>query len=215
MYGFLRGLLQTLEEARRQGRPWVYADRGYFRATYGSDYSGYFRVTRGAWQHNGVGAYPVERLAALNLRFEPWQRNGEHILVCPPGDVFTQAVGKFSALEWTAHTLRLLSTVTKRPIILRHKAMAATRPLTLDLKGCHALVTYMSNSAVEAVLAGVPVFCTGNSAASLMGRANLLAIENPRYPTDEERVQWAAALAANQWTLEELRQGAANRVFQN
>lgn len=214
MYGFLRGLLPTLQTARADGRPWVYIDRGYFRATYGDDYTGFFRVTRGAWQHSGRGLGVVEttRWENLLLKIQPWRR-GRHVLVCPPGDVFTQAVGGFSAKEWLDSTLEKLHANTDRPVVVRHKPAKGdkTPPLAHDLQDCHALVTYMSNTAVEAVLAGVPVFTTGQCAASAMGKKDLSEIESPAYPDGRE--SWAATLANNQWTLAELSKGAANHIF--
>lgn len=210
-YGFLRGLLPTLRQAQAEGRPWVYADRGYFRATYGDDYRGYFRLTRDSWQHGGAGVGDDERWKKLRLEIKPWRKAGKHILVCPPGDVFTSAVGGFSALDWSARVLRDLKAATDRPIRVRLKAMASVTPLAADLEECHALVTYMSNTAVEAVLSGVPVFCTGECAASAMGKKNLAEIESPAYP--ENRVEWAQVLANNQWTLDEIRSGEANRIF--
>lgn len=208
MYGFLRGLLPTLRQAQREGREWIYADRGYFRATRGHDHSGYFRFTRGALQHSGEGE-GGGRWDALGLEIQPWRR-GRHILVCPPGDVFTEAIGGFTADEWRRRVVSELSRATDREIRIRSKPAIkdTSRPLAVDLADCHALVTYMSNTAVEALLAGVPVFCTGECAASAMGKSDLSQIERPAYPEDRER--WARVLAANQWTLEEVRAGMAN-----
>jgi hypothetical protein len=212
-YGFLRGLLPTLRQAQEQGRSWVYVDRGYLRATQGDDYSGYFRVTRNAWQlHGWHTRRDAERFKRLMLPIAPWRR-GRHVLVCPPGDTFTQAVGGFAAQDWLESTLRALLAHTDRPIQIRHKpdAKRAMRPLAHDLQDCHALVTYMSNTAVEAVLAGVPVFTTGRCAASAMGQHDLTRIELPVYP--DNRLDWAAMLAANQWTVDEIKRGMANGVF--
>lgn len=212
MYGFLRGLLPTLNQAREFGRPWVYADRGYFRATYGADHSGHFRFTRNAFQHDGRGQADPARFQRLVLRIAPWRRQGKHVLICPPGDVFTQAMLGISAQEWLEDVGAKLAASTDRPLRVRSKAAPSGRPLIEDLQDCHALVTFMSNTAVEAVLAGVPVFTTGRCAAAVMGCSDLAKIETPRYPEDRER--WAAVLAANQWTLEEVRAGKVNRLFE-
>lgn len=213
IYGFLRGGLAVLQAAQKEGRQWVYADRGYFRATQGADHSGYFRLTRNAYQHDGMSLLrDPQRWARLALRIAPWRR-GRHVLVCPPGDVFTRAVGGFAADTWLQDTLRTLRAHTDRPIRIRHKPRPKDNapPLAFDLQDCHALVTYMSNTAVEAVLAGVPVFCTGKCAARAVGRSDLTQIEHPYYP--DWRHDWAATLAANQWTLNEIRAGLANEVF--
>lgn len=211
MYGFLRGLLPTLDQARHEGRPWVYADRGYFRSTYGNDYSGYFRLTRDAFQHDGRGVYNPQRWKSLGMRVAPWRR-GSYILVCPPGDVFTTAIGGFTSQSWIESTVGTLRQHTDREIRVRRKPAkgADVEPLALALWDAHALVTHMSNTAVEAVLEGIPVFCTGRCAGATMGQSDLTKIENPVYP---DREDWLAALAANQWTLEELAKGKASHLF--
>jgi hypothetical protein len=212
MYGFLRGLLPVLRAAQDRSRPWVYADRGYFRASYGNDYSGYFRLTRDRVQHDGSGDGDSDRWKRLELEIFPW-RKGRTILVCPPGDIFTKAIGGFSASDWLTETLQKLRRSTDRPIVVRQKPApgSGARPLVEDLKDAHALVTYMSNTAVEALLFGVPVFVTGDSIATSMGKRDLAEIESPYYPEDRER--WARVVAANQWTLSDLRQGKANGLF--
>jgi hypothetical protein len=214
-YGFLRGLEPTLKQAQQEHRPWVYVDRGYFRASYGGDYTGYFRVTRSAYQflYNSLTSNTdPARWQRLMVPLAPWRR-GRHILVCPPGDVFAKAIGGFDAGQWLRDTLAVLKTHTDRPIRVRLKPAKNSNavPLASDLADCHALVTFMSNTAVEAVTAGVPVFTHARSAAARMGHIDLSYIETPRYPDD--RMQWACALANNQWTLEEIRQGKANGVF--
>lgn len=212
MYGFLRGLLPLLRQAQAEERQWVYADRGYFGVTYNADHSGYFRVTRNAMQHDGRGEYSQDRWRRLRIQIQPWRDRGGHVLVCPPGDVFSEAIGGFKAKDWCVETVATLRQHTDREIRVRVKPKAEEyRTLAQDLRGCHALVTYMSNAAVEALVAGVPVFCLGPCAAQSMGRTDVAEIESPAYPADRER--WAAALAANQWTLAELAAGAANHLF--
>ena len=126
-------------------------------------------------------------------------------MVCPPDEAFSKLMG-FSDIEWLSNTINLLNNYTDREIVIRDRSCAnGSRKLAEDLKGCWALITYMSNSAVEAVCAGIPVFCSGQCAARLMGGVDLSKIESPRYPSN--RRQWAANLAANQWTLSEIANG--------
>jgi hypothetical protein len=212
MYGYLRGLLPTLRRAQYERRPWVYADRGYFKASYDMDYTGFFRLTRDRYQHAGRGYSDGKRWRALGLAFSPWKRGGRHIVVCPPGDVFAESVGRFRSDEWLRMTLSELRRHTDRPIVVREKRAARQHTLSEDLVSAHALVTYMSNAATGALMDGIPVFCLGPCAAQSMGRDDLAAIEDPHYPDDRER--WAGVLADNQWTLDEVRQGFANRLFE-
>jgi hypothetical protein len=86
------------------------------------------------------------------------------------------------------------------------------KPLSADLVGAWALVTHSSNAAVEALLEGVPVFCTAPCAAYRMGRPDVAAIEAPALPDDRE--QWAWNLARAQWTLAEMKSGECWRDLQ-
>ncbi|MCR4331295.1 MAG: hypothetical protein NUV34_01105 [Sulfuricaulis sp.] len=226
MYGALRGLLPTLRQAQREGRTWFYADNGYMRS--GKDEKAYFRVTRNALQVDGSGELPFpkhaarERWARLKLSLKPWRKTGSHIVVCPPGRLFGATFG-FDADEWLRVTLKTLGKYTDRELRVRKKMSwndakpvpapnlgtgiktSVPEPLDEDLRGAWALVTHSSNSAVEALLAGIPVFCTNPCGASAMGLSDLTQIEAPRM--EEGREKWAAVLASNQWTLKEMREG--------
>lgn len=196
-------LWALLTEARAAGRAWIYADNGYLRPGH---WDGCFSVTRGAYQVTAAMPPDFGRWAALGLSIAPWRRTGGHVLVCPPTAVWAGLNG-FDADAWLAGTLASLRAVTDRPLRVRQKPLPgeAGTLLSADLADCWALVTHSSKAAVEALLAGVPVFCTEPCAASPMGLAALDGIENPALPDGREA--WAAGLAASQWTLEEIRAG--------
>lgn len=207
VYGILRGCREIILQAQKESRTWFYIDRGYFKASRDADYSGYFRVSRDSYQHDGSGEFERARWEALKLRILDWKNAGNHILICPPGRAFASYRG-FDADEWLTSTVAMLRNFTDRPIRIREKPQGANKnvPLSFDLKNCWALVAHSSNAAVEALLNGVPVFCTAPCAAASMGSRDLKTIESPRRPEDRER--WASALAANQWTIEEMRNGS-------
>lgn len=208
-YGNLRGLKPLLDKARAEGRQWIYIDNGYFKPGH---FEGYYRVTLNAYQHDGSGKAGVERLDALGIRIRAWRTGGTFVMVCPPSAKFGELHG-FDAGEWLKRTLTILKKHTDRKIIIRAKPGKAhkARPFREQLDGCHALVTHSSNVAVEALVEGVPVFCTASCAALAMGSDDLTQIERPVYHT--EREQWARNLAANQWTLDEMRRGDCWRAL--
>jgi hypothetical protein len=83
--------------------------------------------------------------------------------------------------------------------------MAPPRPLAEDLAGARWLVTYNSNSAVDAVLAGVPaVTCDMGSVAW-----DVTGHEPAHAPPMPDRTQWAHDIAYAQWSLDEIRNGEA------
>lgn len=213
-YGRLRGCNEMIERAKAEGRDWWLIDRGYFRASRDADYTGYFRITRSAMQHDGAGVSDGQRFGRLRLHLRDWRTSGSHVLVCPPTDIFGRLSG-FDAQEWTRRTLLQLAQVTDRELRVREKPRGAVQgpktPLSADLRDCWALVTHSSNAAVEALVLGVPVFCTDPCAAQRMGRSDLSLIEDPLYPID--RHPWASVLADNQFLLSEMRSGLAWRML--
>lgn len=207
-YGNLRGLKPILDRAIAEGRDWYYADRGYFLATAGNDYSGYFRVTRNAYQHDGRGDATPKRWEQLGKLLLPWKRDGDHVLVCPPSSGLASLRG-FDADAWLQGVLAVLAGSTDREVRVRAKpGKTPPEPLSQALAGAHAVVTHSSNAAVDAVVAGVPVFCTAPCAAHVMGSPDLRRIDTPSYP---DREPWAWNLAAAQWTLAEMRDGTCWR----
>lgn len=234
-YGCLRGLLPTLLQAEREGRTWYLCDNGYFRP--GKTEQSYFRITRNALQHTGTGEWPFprhvarERWRRLGIPIAPWRARGRHVLVCPPLRLAGATWG-YDADEWLRQTVKTLGKYSDREIRVRaklswqdnktsntsgyegrdkptHSSMLVT--LAEDLRNCHAVVVRTSNCAVEALLAGVPVFCTHECAAEPMGLRDLKQIESPVYPDNRE--WWATLLASNQWTLGEMRNGTAWRML--
>ncbi len=206
-YGVRPAVRHLWEQAKREGRDWYYIDNAYFDCVR----EVYFRVTRNALQVDGLCATWADgsnRFRALGLKVRDWQRDGKHIVICPQSDEFLRGVGGYDG-DWLVDATKALRQLTARPFRIRMKR--EHRPLAEDLRGAWALVTHMSCAAVEALLAGVPVFCTGRSSARWMGIGSLDRIESPVYP--ERRESWAAVLAANQWTLDEIRAGDAWKAW--
>jgi len=77
-------------------------------------------------------------------------------------------------------------------------------PLIDDLKGAWALITYGSNSCIESVIAGIPVFTGSRTMADAVGNKNLFDLESPAMP---DRAHWSDWIASAQWTEAEMRQG--------
>lgn len=207
-YGVV-GIEYLLRLARSDGRDWYYGDNAFFDRGRGT----FFRFAKNAFQ--GPAAKPEgSRLAALGLEVKPWQRGGRHIVVVEQSEHFLGLSGA-GGREWLTRMLLRIVKLTDRPLVLRRwrrdkdKAAATLRG---DLKDAWALVTHASAAANEALLAGIPVFVSAKDCvAAPMASGELEQIESPRYPDGRE--EWAAALAASQWNVEELRAGAAWRAL--
>lgn len=197
VYGILRGCGDIVRECEWVGRTYYYVDHGYFKRGY---YDGYFRVVRNGFQIRvwDTTADP-ERWENLKIPLEPWKKTGKHVLVCP----ISQYLGDFLGIDpqkWTAAVVREISLHTDRPIVVKPKD---GEPLSKALEDAWCLVTHSSNAAVDALVNGIPVVTFGRSAAGDIAWT-LREIESPVW---RERINWARALANNQFTLDEIRQG--------
>lgn len=208
-YGAI-GIEALFNEARARG-DWFYMDNAFLDQARGTHY----RVGLDALQGPLMPADHA-RLERLGVEIQPWTSAGRHILIVPQSDYFMQSVVRTVATsEWIELVMRKLARHTDRPIRVRAwqaDKIAASKTLAEDLEGCWAVVTHSSAAAIGAVLAGVPAFVLGGAAPLLeMASSELEAIERPRRP--DGRREWAARLAASQWTIEELSAGMAWRAI--
>lgn len=182
---------------------WWYIDNAYFGR------GAYYRITERRIQHLGIGEPDWDRWRDVRIDFKDWRTRSGHILVCEQSDNFMWRTCGISPDGWRKAVRQVLEAHTDRPIIFRPKM----HPDDIKdmLRHCHAVVTFSSNSAIDALAAGVPVFVSDKSAAAPMGLTDLSRIEDPYFPKDREK--WAAVLAGNQWTLEEMRNGTAWRAL--
>lgn len=77
-------------------------------------------------------------------------------------------------------------------------------PLAADLALARAVVTFNSNSAVDAVLAGIPTIAVDRGSMAWDVTGHDLGV----LPPTPDRTAWAHALAWKQWTKDEMASGA-------
>lgn len=233
--GISRAAKRYFEEFLAAGRHIVYLDKGLTRHgddKYGNRLPKYYRVSVDAFQATEYFMKKdrlPDRWEALGYDIKPWQEVGPdgHIVVAGGSEKYSfwhQHEG--GATGWAWRVIDEVRKYTKRPIIYRPKPSWAeavpikgtrfSRPptiLTQELSGCHALITFGSNSAVTAICQGVPAFVLGDGLAKPMSLADLAKIETPYYPSDEERARWARCLAYCQWSLDEMTSGEAWKIL--
>jgi hypothetical protein len=193
-------LWQEFLAARAASPAWYYGDHAFFGR------GEFYRCARNAMQFTGQsGDDDPARFRCFNIPIRNWRRSGSHILLCPNSEVFLGLHG-FEPGQWVRETSAVVRRYSDRPVRVRWKSGSVQRPLEDDLRDCWAVVAFVSNAAVMAALAGVPVFCTASCAGLAMGSRDLSQIEAPATPEGRER--WAARLANHQWTLGEMRSGA-------
>lgn len=206
VWGVLRGSDRVMRLAREAGHDFLYIDHAYFSRGHGLNY----RITRNAYEAGRVRQCPDDRISRLPIAVQPWRKSGSSVLVCPPTEYFMEA---HDCQGWLENTLRILKCSTDRPIIIRTKPKPgeAIEPLDAAFARTFAIVTHSSNIAVEAVVAGVPVFVSQASAAAPMGQTDVSLIEQPVYP---ERYHWLAHLGYSQFSFEEIGNGTAWKILQ-
>lgn len=181
-----------------------------------------FKWTSLAWNGlNGHGEFPnfVGSSDRFNNNFDlkRWQGNGDYVLIMGqvPGDASLQ--GR-DLMSWYADAAKVAQTVYQKPVKFRphpeavrkgHKQKIAgfencTLPLDDSLEFAHAVITFNSNSAVDAVVHGVPVvaYDKGTMAWDVAGKK----IGDIKTPC---RKNWADALAWKQWSIDEIASGFA------
>ena len=158
-----------------------------------------------------------ERWKMLGTPLRPYSK-GENVILCAqiPWDASVEGTDHPKWVKTVASQIKML---TDRKCIFRPHPLqkdsiptpygweVSTVPLEDDLANAHCVVTFNSNSAVEALIWGKPVwaFDEGSMVWEVCNKS-LLDIEQPNYP---RREQWANDLAYTQWTPEEMKEGLA------
>jgi len=158
-----------------------------------------------------------ERWEKLKTQMRPYSP-GNKIILCGQVPWDASVEGSYHVV-WCQETAQRLAVITNRPVVFRPHPLApidpirgcgySKAPLLEDLKDAHCVVTFNSNSAVEALIYGKPVFAfdEGSMVWDLANKS-LSDLEEPKCP---DRKQWAANLAWTQWTPAEMREGHAWR----
>lgn len=205
------------DKAKAQGGRAIVCEEAYLREIGGEKY---FAVAinghngSGTWKHGGP-----ERWASWDTTISPWRKTGEHVLVCGQRGFGYNAMAMPN--DWPDRVLARLRETTDRPIWFRahpkrravmpsaeyDRVLDWSEPLEAHLANCWAVVVWGSGCATHALLGGVPAFFEAphivTEGAAERGLGN---INNPLYPDRlpvMERMAWA------QWSMSELRSGAA------
>lgn len=193
----------------RRWPAFVYADLGYW----GRD-NGYHRFCVNGWspEHYVRGSHPSNRFETLGLDIKPWRKDGREIIVAGSTAKACRDHG-LRYQEWERQAIQSLQGCG-RPIVYRPKpndlmatdlpgATTDRRPISESLRSAYALVTHHSNTAIDALLAGVPVHCHTGAAAAISVPLDCIADA----PLLEGREQFLFDVAWLQWNYEEMKSG--------
>ena len=222
MYGILAGSGEVFKQCEQEKKDFYFMDHGYFTNAHVSPH--WLRITKNKHCQNVLQNRPTDRYEKyFKNEIKKWHK-GNKILVLPP----TNAIANFfNATEWLDNTLKTLKQNTDRVIDVREKPYNPTvakdhvgatvkidRPTNhqgkINWEDYFAMVTYNSNTLVESLENGVPVFCDPMCAASPISETDFSKIEIPKYG---DRIALFSSLAYNNWNLKEMTDGTAWRML--
>lgn len=205
---------KIMQRCLEQGRDFYYIDTGYFGNRKLKDYH---RVTKNAMQWLGpTEQRPADRLERTRVMARP-MTPGSKILIAPPS-VKAMSYWGLDPDQWVQDTIEELKKHTDREIVIRMKQPREIRATvdTMEMalrNDVHALITFNSIAAVEALIYGKPVFTMGPNAAGPLANTDLSRIEKPFCPDLDQVTALLRCLAYHQFTVEEMTTGYAWAVL--
>lgn len=184
-----------------------------------------FRWTSLAWDGlNGRGRVPPVDDGGARWRrhfgaaLRPWRMSGDYALVMGqvPGDMSLAGVeidAWYAQACAAARRFGLPVTFRPHPVARERGYQTRTPPGAALLNGAledalaraRYVVTFNSNSGVDAVLAGVPTIACDEGSMAWPVTGHGLDAD----PPTPDRAAWCTAIAWRQWTLDEIAAGAA------
>lgn len=196
---------KIINNQRARGKPYLVMERGYFLDRFVYTSLG-FNGLNGRANFMNQGLLPFRWNEHFSHLMQPVRKNNSNTVVIigqTPGDMSHAHVDIepwYKKME--LYLRRDNFNVEFRP----HPNVEAPKE-TLDqmFKRVRGVVTFSSNTGVDAVLAGVPtIACDPTSMIFQLVGSSLDTIRNQVVP---DRTQWANELAYTQWTLEEIASG--------
>lgn len=204
-----------LSRVLRTGKRVVIMERGYLGDRFHWTSFGYDGLNGRADFCNAN--VPDDRAQFWIPKMKPWRDGGEYALVIGqvPGDM---SLGDLNLGRWITETLK--QALKKYPkVVYRPHPLAGFKQLLADippsveihkgvgieqsLAGAICCITFSSNSAVDAVMEGVPVVTQG--ACSMASAISTKTVNDPLVFPD--RSDWLRRIAYTQWTPEEVEAG--------
>lgn len=226
-YGFQVPLPSIMSAYKSLGKPAVHVDLGYWNRTEGGQLLGYHKVAVNA--RHPTSYFRKRRHAdfrlkkAKRLKIEPWRERGEKIVVAGMSGKHAKSE-HMAPGEWEREIVERIRKVTDRPIVYRPKPgdrtaspikgceYAKEGDIREVLENCHTLVTHHSNAALDAILAGLPVWAQDGVAAPV-GYRDIGDIEG-EFPMFD-RYTWLCDVSYCQWSVPEIAAGNFWRHFES
>jgi hypothetical protein len=207
---------EIIKQQRDRALDYIVLETGYINRGAGPDnhYAFGWNGLNGRADFRNKGM-PGDRAAKLDEVMQPWRDDGDYVLLC--GQVPWDASCDFEDhVPWLNRAVAEIDRNTHRKIIFRPHPLARIPPLEGcaysqldlqdDLEDAWCVVNFNSNSGVDSIMAGIPVFTFDVGSMVYSVSRHDWEIEAPVMP---DRQQWLNDIAYAQWTPDELRSGEA------
>jgi len=220
-------VLTIFEEYRRHDVPVLLISDGFIMRT-GDRMKRYWAVGKNGFHARADQVsfmVPGDRWQALNVRLKPWKTTGKNIVIAHQ---FAQVpyYGEHKK-EAFPPAIAELQNHTDRPIVFRTHPLekhwkrtetetpsgcieSTAHTFAEELENAWAVVTYDSNAALEAMIAGVPVFTLGQSMIDACANKDLSKIESPLRPDRQQLMHW---IAYTQYNPDEFKAGLPCKIL--
>jgi len=159
---------------------------------------------------------PSDRWDALGVELKPYKMGGDFILIC--GQVpWDASVQHTDHIMWIANTINEITKATDENIMLRPHPLAvaqtpyfmgadrSTKPLQYDLDHASMVITFNSNTGVDAIINGNTVFAS--DVGSMIWDVANKQLSSLSLPAQYDRRRWANNIAYTQWNIDEMSDG--------
>ena len=199
---------KVIQRQRQNNRDVLVLETGYINRGDGENhhYAAGFNGLNGRADFKNKNM-PGDRFFSLGIEVKPY-REGKNIVLC--GQVpWDASVDHTDHIQWLSDAFRLIRMNSGRPVIVRHHPNVSrpARTFLEDISDAYAVVTFNSNSGVEALIEGVPVFAFDEGSMCWpVCNKSFGVLSSPARP---DREQWLNDLAYAQWTPDEMKEGLA------
>ena len=219
----LRGILKhkIIKRCWATNRKFLYMDTGYFGNQPNQfnphGWKVWHRIVPNNFQHDEIIPRPSDRWESHKIKLLP-RKHGSKILIAAPDEKPCQVYG-IELQKWIDDIVKELKNLTDREVVIRSRDPNRQKRLSNSfqqaMEDVHAVVTFNSNAATEAIMFGVPAFVLAPcSAARPVANTDLTKINDPFFPDHDLRHSWCCHLAYGQFHNTELENGIAKTILE-
>ena len=217
LWGLIGNNYQMMKTFPKQ---FTFCDMPYHGRLQNEDYeNSYWRWAPRSFHYTDPINAPSDRFDNWNITLEPWRDEGDFILICPSSETMTKVINGMNQDRWIQTMYDKIKAHTNKPIRVRLKPRKNGKSgpsveetsMREELRGCHALVTNASLTAIEALQLGVPVFTDSSECPSAwVSNMNFSKINTP---DKKDREPLFYDLAYRQFSIKEFRDGTAYEII--